>query len=717
MTLEELNRIVDEIITNHKEVKITPRELLEAFNAYRRTPGNIRIVDNYLKGHNVMTRPNYNSVWLDENIILQDIQVEPSPDTKRTKQNAPYNRVKRIINRCAAFRNRIERISNLNVDLSVFGRIPNVVGELPSLLVNDELTDKIKEVLVSRLSEIESSLNKIETYSKKGRINRTRISNSIRDLNESARAINFTIGTFKKLGYLDENLVAIGANGSGKTTLAENIKRYVKTNCVVIGAQKLLLLPKFNSVLDTASSQKQLSEQQAKDKALRQPLDYDRDENEHSIADDVADEFSAVINNLLAMHNEAIHKFANKYAEDNSTPREKTILEKVFDLWHQILPHRLLSCPDGINIMVHSEGEEDGYPAYQLSDGEKVTLYLIADVMQTAPNSYIVVDEPETYLHKSIVNKLWDLLENERKKDKCTFVYLTHNVDFAVSRHAKKIWIKSYNTKNALGWDIQDIPDNEIPQELLLEILGSRRPILFCEGVLDKSGTYTDAQIYEILYPQFTIKPVHSCKDVINYTKAFNAIPNIASRAYGLIDSDFRNRDTLTKLAASGIYATKVSEIENLFLCEGFLKKMAIWIHVDPEESFDKISDAIKKTFNSNIDIQVSQYVSSRIDFVFKEEHFKQANSKSDLKTHFKDFCDKILIDDWVTERENELHTISDNYDEIIKVYNNKGLKTHVNSAFSINNFSERAYLFLRESNEAKDILRGELPNELVEAS
>lgn len=717
MTLEELNKIVDEIVTHHTEYKTTPRELLEAFNAYRRTSGNVRYVDNYLKSHNIMTRPNYNSVWLDENIILQQILLESSTETKRTKQSTPHDRVKRIINRSAAFRTRIEKISNLNADLSIFERIPIVVGELPTLLINDELTDKIKEVLSNRISEIETNLNKIDTYSQKGRINRTRLRITINDINESSYAILFTIGTFEKLGYLDNNLVAIGANGCGKTALAENIKRYVKTNCVVIGAQKLLLLPKFNSVLDTESSQKQLSEQQAKDKALRQPLDYDRDENEHSIADDVADEFSAVINNLLAIHNAEIHKFANKVIEDNTTPREKTILEKVFDLWHQIMPHRCLTCPDGINIMVHTDANVE-YPAYQLSDGEKVTLYLIADVMQTPANSYIVVDEPETYLHKSIVNKLWDLLENERKKDNCTFVYLTHNVDFAASRHAKKIWIKSYNPKAVLKWDICDIPDEDIPQDLLLEILGSRRPILFCEGVKDKA-TCSDAQIYEVLYPQFTIKPLGSCRDVINYTRAFNLIPNNVCKAYGIIDADYRSPEKIKEYLEAGIYTTNVSEIENLFLLEEFLKGMASWLHThdSPDVCFEYIQKAVKKEFTDQIDIQVSQYVSDKIDHYFKEVHMKEAKKKEDIATHYSDFRAKIHIDEWVTEREEHLRSISDNYAEIIKTFNNKGLRNHANNAFKITNFSDRAFDYLRASENAKNVLRCILPKELSEIS
>ena len=181
--------------------------------------------------------------------------------------------------------------------------------------------------------------------------------------------------------------------------------------------------------------------------------------------------------------------------------------------------------------------------------------------------------------------------------DNCIFVYLTHNIEFAESRNAKKIWIKSYNINDNLGWDIQEIPDSEIPQELLLEILGSRRPILFCEGVMEKDNTYSDAQIFEILYPYFTIKPVHSCKDVINYTKAFNAIPNNPCKAYGIIDSDFRTEEQLAQLASENIFSNNVSEIENLFLCEDFLRGMANWLHVDADKCFSEIETSIKKLF------------------------------------------------------------------------------------------------------------------------
>ncbi len=721
MNAEELKNIVDDIILHHKEVKITPRELLDAFNAYRRTSGNTRIVDEYLRSHNLQTVPNYNDVWwLDESVILKEIEIRPvETEKKHAKELTPNERVNQIIAKSDSLKKKLAKIPKLNADLSFLEVIADKLKGVPELLLNDDITDKIKNILNYRLVAIESALNIIKIYIKQTPTNKSRIRGALRDIKENISAIRFTIRTFNKLGYLNENLVAIGANGSGKTSLAENIKRYVKTNCVVIGAQKLLLVPKLNSVLDIEYSKKQLRDQQAKDKALKQPLIYDQDDSElkNSIADDVADEFSAVINNLLATHNAQIHKFANDYAIDNTIPREKTILETVFDLWHKIMPQRELTCSDGINIMVKAD-EMSEYPAYQLSDGEKVTLYLIADVMQTPADSYIIVDEPETYLHKSIVNKLWDILETERKKDRCVFVYLTHNVEFAVSRHAKKIWIKSYNTKEDLGWDIQEIQDNAIPPELLLDILGSRRPILFCEGVKEKA-TYSDAQIYEVLYPQFTIKPLGSCRDVINYTRAFNSIPNNICKAYGIIDADYRSPKAINEYLADGIYTTNVSEIENLFLLEEFLMRMATWLHTHdlPEVCFDNIQKAIKKDFIDHMDIQISQYVSAKIEHFFKEEHPKEAKTTKDIATHYSDFCAKIHIDEWVAERETQLLSISDNYAEIIKTYNKKGLHCHANNVFKITNFTIRAFDYLRESEEARDILRGILPRELSEIS
>src|SRR5690606_32503484 len=130
------------------------------------------------------------------------------------------------------------------------------------------------------------------------------------------------------------------------------------------------------------------------------------------------------------------------------------------------------------------------------------------------------------------------------------------------SRTAKKVWIKNFNFPN--NWDIENIPDNELPENLLLELLGSRKNILFCEG---KKGSI-DEKIYNVLFPNFTITPVESCFDVINYTKSFNKLPNMTTKAFGLIDSDHHGNERLKALEPANIFSFSMTEPENLFLDE-----------------------------------------------------------------------------------------------------------------------------------------------------
>ena len=113
-----------------------------------------------------------------------------------------------------------------------------------------------------------------------------------------------------------------------------------------------------------------------------------------------------------------------------------------------------------------------------MSDGERVIFYLAGEVICAPANSIIIIDEPEMHIHSSLINTFFDLIEAERQD--CSFIYLTHNIDFAFTRqNAKKIWSKSY--ENNL-WDYELLDENLlIPEQLYLEVLGSRKPIIFLE--------------------------------------------------------------------------------------------------------------------------------------------------------------------------------------------------------------------------------------------
>ncbi|MGV2389311.1 MAG UNVERIFIED_CONTAM: hypothetical protein LVR29_16845 [Microcystis novacekii LVE1205-3] len=64
---------------------------------------------------------------------------------------------------------------------------------------------------------------------------------------------------------------------------------------------------------------------------------------------------------------------------------------------------------------------------------------------------------------------------------------------------------------------------NEIPENLLLEIIGSRKPILFVEG--DKKGL--DYFIFSHLFKDYTVIPHGGCSDVIYATCSFSKLKNL----------------------------------------------------------------------------------------------------------------------------------------------------------------------------------------------
>ncbi len=290
------------------------------------------------------------------------------------------------------------------------------------------------------------------------------------------------------------------------------------------------------------------------------------------------------------------------------------------------------------------------------------------------------------------------------------FVYLTHDIDFASTRNAKKCWLKSYRYDLFDEWDVEPINDNEIPEELLMKILGSRKRILFCEGKRNS----LDKQIFEVLFPDYTITPVDSCKDVINYTRAFNKIKNKHARAYGIIDRDFRVQEQIDKLKTENIYAYNVAEIENLFMIEDFLKGFVK--HKNEICDIEDIKAKVLNKLSMDVEQQVSYYVSQRINYYFNESHVKIDNTKDGMNKCFTEFINHVKIDEWYNDRSKLLTDIiqEKNYQEAILVYNNKGLHSIVEQILGMKPFNKKALTYLKSSEDARKILLSVFPNELT---
>lgn len=517
---------------------------------------------------------------------------------------------------------------------------------------------------------------------------------------------------YRDLDFFNQNIVVVGANGSGKSSLASMLKNTIdERDGIVIPAQKLLIVPTFNSIPSFSSSRLEYDTYQKQSQDTKTTYNASKDSDiPYSETQKYGAEYKHVLRNLIAERIDIRNKFCDDTI-DNRNPNKTNLyskLDKALDIWNSLIEHRIILCDSSNNIKLKTP-EEEIYPAHQMSDGEKLILFLIGRILLSPPNALIVIDEPEMYLHKAIVNKLWDRLETERSD--CLFVYLTHDLEFASNRLANKYWIESF--KYPLSWKIEPIPDNEIPQELLMKLLGSRKKILFCEGKVNS----LDVQIFECLFNQYTIVPVQSCADVINYTRAYNKLPSKNSIAYGVIDRDFRVQEQLDKLKTENIYSYSVAEIENLFLIEDFISKYANF----KNETFDinNIKNKVLKLLKDNIDLQTSNYVSSYINYNFTESHVKKGNTKSEVNTNYDLFKNNIKIEEWYNERKNLIENVlsTNNYAKAIMIYNNKGLHTAVEDIFGLkpNTYRHKAIDFMQQNKEAQDIIRSVFPSELTD--
>lgn len=505
---------------------------------------------------------------------------------------------------------------------------------------------------------------------------------------------------YKSLGFAQENTVVVGANGCGKTTLANTLQKSLNIkDGIVIPAQKLLIIPTFSSTPNYEATAENYNRYQREILDDKQTFNASKEDDiPYSATRQYGSEFRNVLAALYSERMAKRNRFCDAFERDESPTKQElqSVLDRVINIWNFLIEHRSLLCDDSNNLVLIGEGVEGNYPAFQMSDGERIILYLVGRILLAPEKALIVIDEPEMYLHKTIVDKLWNKLEWERRD--CVFLYLTHDLQFAANRDARKAWIRSFEYPSK--WTIDNIEGNEIPEELLLKLLGSRKKILFCEGKRNS----LDSKIFELLFEDYTITPVETCKDVINFTRSFNKIPNTVAKAYGIIDHDFRSKEQLAKLEEQNVFSYDVAEVENLFLLPDIIIGFAKYKNEVCD--IDEIKTRILNQFEKDKQAQVSQFVSSAINAYFKSSHISTGNKKEEVEKNFHAFISEVNIDKLFNERESYINGVIANkeYEKAIMLYNNKGLHSVIESYFKMGDYRRRVLDYLRNTKEVKPI-------------
>lgn len=345
----------------------------------------------------------------------------------------------------------------------------------------------------------------------------------------------------------------------------------------------------------------------------------------------------AVLQALFADQSRVALRSHEKLHAGDYSKAELTKFQRLIAIWRNLLPHRdLVVTGDDLVVRQPGGAQVASYSAADMSDGERSVVYLIGQVLVAAEDSVLIIDEPELHVHKSILAKLWDLLEQERVD--CSFVYVSHDLDFAASRVGLKYVIRSYLAHPTQSWAIEKVPeDTGFPEDVVTLILGSRKPILFVEGVA--SGI--DSAVYRCAYPGWTIIPCGSCAEVVHSVKTFRNHSRLTHLSCaGIVDADDYSDDEVGNLSHMGIAVLPVSEIENIFALPSVVAAICASEHLDANQTAEReraLHEAIMRMASQSqaIDRVVQTYVLRTIDRLLKSMKVDAASSVDEIAGAF----------------------------------------------------------------------------------
>ena len=561
-----------------------------------------------------------------------------------------------------AYENQYQQVDN---DFSSL--IDLINNELDDEFLSEDVTEKYKKLRENWLRNIFSCYGSdVYTYE-------TNLPQILKDFK--------TIKLFSFISKVDSTTVIIGANGAGKSSLINELRKNSIDEMYVLPAQKLLYFVLNIHDRNNISKERYISEFKQVD------IKYDSiDLYPSHIENSISNTFTKLITLLVKDYTNIVTRRSRK---EKDLPL--TLWDRVEYIWNQIFPEIKFELePDDRVVKVEKNGSK--YSINGLSDGERCILFYIGSVLLAPENSYIVVDEPETFLNAAVYNELWDLLISERHD--CQFIFASHNMDFVQSRsNATYLWCKKFEAPYNLDYQLLE-DSQEMPLSLLTEVSGTRKPILFCEG----TKTSIDYQIYSKLFSDFCfVKPVQGHKQVIQYTKAYNNLQHLhGNTAYGIIDNDWMHENSIQAYKEEGIFVLPFNEVEMILVDEAVVKScLPFDDDKEKQRKFENFQQSIIESCKEKKDKIISLALKKRLD-EFLEGNCIQNNkpSKEDVEEFLKSLVDEFhassTVDNITSIVEASLN--SSDFSAILKICNLKNeIINHRGNTKVVQNFKDKA--------------------------
>ena len=524
-------------------------------------------------------------------------------------------------------------------------------------------------------------------------------------------------------------VVVVGANGSGKTRLGawlENPASLRMNRSGVgnhqrmayrIGSQRSLALPEQAQRVDPARVVEQLVKGSEGPGSDLSRVQGDPVVGQHN-------DFSLLVNSLFAQRARLEREYREKGLRTGGNPGlpDPDTLQKLTELWDRIFSERSLDIGDHA---VRAKPTADGSATYAgsaLSDGERVGFYLIGHALLAPTGALIVIDEPELHLHESIQSTLWDEVVSARED--CSFVFITHDLGFAASRvEAVKVVLYDYvapSRDDEVGtWDWDVVPPTlHFPEDIVLRIMGSRRPVVFVEGTVGSR----DQLVYEALMPDRYVVPSNSCDAVDRAVRAFQDQAALHHHSVaGLIDLDDRLDDEVSGLAQKGIFALPVGSVEGLLGLSECIYAYALSIKLKPGDAEARASDAKRRVVDAMKKVRDEAVADRALYSVRRRISLVQRTgpSKQDLVDSV---ADALKTADPATAHDSAAGAIDSAlnaatpeqaYEGVLKVFRNKAIIAQIGAAFGItaDEYANAVVALFRSDPMLRALVRKRLPN------
>ena len=461
-----------------------------------------------------------------------------------------------------------------------------------------------------------------------------------------------------------QQITVVGANGAGKTRFINRMVQDLGDTAFQVSALNALFTIKDNAI--KANSISAIYNNAVQNTQFVKPI--------------AETEFEMLL--YLLLNDEITDLFAYKLQMLNSDKKlemPRTKIDTVARLWQDIFPKNEILRGNG-QIKFRNLKASGPFKPLQLSHGEKAVFYYVGAALYAPKRSVIFVDSPTMFLHRSITQSLWTAIEGIRPD--CTFVYLTHDLEFPTSRTDNlTIWVRNCDIEHE-AWDYTIMnPHETLSEQLMLDILGARKPVLFVEG---DSTHSIDYKLYSLIFPEYTVKPMGSCNKVIETVRSFNDIQNFHHLdSHGIVDRDRRNKEEVDYLRNKKILVADVAEIENLFLLENVVRTVARVRNKKEDYVFQKVRSTVMSMFKGELRKQALMHTRHRVKRTIEvviDRRFQNINA---LEEHMLDLVNEIkpraIYEDYCRSFNRYLQ--ESDYKAVLRVYNQKSMLIETNIA------------------------------------